>query len=80
MGSKAGFRITTIHAFTALDDDEEEGLCAMLTPSGWMPMVAGDEVRLGVLRPMAAEIAKATGRPVYEKEYALVGEGTMFEP
>ena len=73
MADKPGFRITSIVAFTAIDENDEEGVCAFQTDSGgWMPMVAGDEVRAGQLRPLAAQIAEVTGRPVTEKRYVLV--------
>ncbi len=61
------FRISTIWAFVALEDDQE-GICAQMVvgPGGntWMPMIGADEKRLEQLRPIAAEIAKASGKRI----------------
>lgn len=58
------FRIETIHAFVAVDDDDEEGLTGFMSESGWMPMVAADPTRLESLRPIAQQIAAASGATI----------------
>jgi hypothetical protein len=54
------FRITTIWAFVAIDNDEE-GICAQLVGDIWMPMIGADEKRLEQLRPIAERMAKISG-------------------
>lgn len=57
------FRITTLWAFIAKENDEE-GICAQLVGNTWMPMIGADEKRLAQLRPLAATIAKTTGKRI----------------
>jgi hypothetical protein len=56
------FRITTLWAFVAIDQaDDEEGICAQLIGDTWMPMIGADEKRLEQLRPVAEKMAKIAG-------------------
>lgn len=48
-----GFRIRTIHAITGIDDDDEEGIPAFMSPDGPIPMIASDHVRLEQLKQIA---------------------------
>lgn len=60
-----GFRIETLWAFVAVHEDGDEGVTGFLAVDGtWMPMVAADRVRVDLLRPMAARIAKESGKPI----------------
>lgn len=68
---KPGFKIKTIHAFIATEDDGTEGIIGMQTPDGWMPFVAADSDRLESLRPYAIEIAKAAGTRVTIAEFSI---------
>ena len=64
-----GFRITEITAFTAIGEDDEEGICAFLSGDGiWMPMVAADISRLTQLRERA-EMFRAAGTEVRERRF-----------
>lgn len=55
----SGFKIEAIWAYVAVDpDDGDEGVVAYETPGGWLPLIAADEKRLNLLRPMAEEIAR----------------------
>lgn len=66
---KPGFRITEITAFTAIDNDDEEGICAFMSPDGmWMPMVAADITRLTQLRDQA-ELFRASGVEIRERRF-----------
>lgn len=59
------FRIEAIHAYIAVDEDDEEGVIGQLMGNGtWMPFIAADLHRLIDLRPMAEAIALETGRQV----------------
>lgn len=58
-----GFRITKIHAFTCIDENDVEGVAGFLGPGGtFWPMVCADPARVDSLRPVAQQIA--TGRRV----------------
>ena len=78
----SGFRITEITAFTCIEDDDEEGVCAFYAPHlrAWMPMVAADMVRMEFLRDKAREITLMTGKPVFERRFVPSGEYTVVEP
>lgn len=53
-----GFRITEIHAITAVDpDDDSEGILGYFTSSGPIPLIASDAVRLDALKEMAQQMA-----------------------
>lgn len=50
-----GFRITELLAYVAVGEDDEEGVCAFMSPGGvWHPMVMADRVRFRQLAPIAA--------------------------
>jgi hypothetical protein len=55
------FKITTIHAFIATDDDDEEGVIGELMGDQWLPFVCADETRVADLRPRAELIAATLG-------------------
>jgi hypothetical protein len=66
------FRIESIHAFVSVDENGEEGVIASLGPNGvWTPLIAADEAKLEVLRPIAQMTARATGRPVHHLRFML---------
>ena len=54
-------RIDALWAFVSVDDDGNEGLCAMPLPGlpGPIPLIAADEARLRSLIPMAERLAAA---------------------
>jgi hypothetical protein len=56
------FRITSITAFIAVGEDDEEGIIgAPIGPNrGWIPLIAADDDRMQSLIPLATEIAKST--------------------
>lgn len=58
-------RIDAVWAAVSVDDDGTEGLCAVFTGSGWMPLLAADEDRLPFVRQQAAIIATRDSRKVY---------------
>lgn len=53
-----GFRITVIHAITAIGDDDEEGIPAL----GNLPLIAANEERLHMITAMAQDISNLTGQ------------------
>lgn len=58
------FKITSISAFIAMGDDQEEGIIAMQVDDKWFPMVMADEARLNSLRPFAEQVAKAQKKQI----------------
>lgn len=56
-------RIDEIWAFVSVDETGE-GLCAIPTAGGLMPMIAADKARLESLKAMASQIAKMSGKTV----------------
>lgn len=56
-------RIDQLWAFVSVDpNDSTEGVCAFRQPDGTMlPLVAADEARLVLLRPIAQNIARLSG-------------------
>ena len=58
-------RIKEMFAFVAEDSGpDDEGITAMLVGHAWIPMVGADMARVDSLRPIAAKIARRTGKPV----------------
>lgn len=61
---KKPFKIETLHAFIATDDDGVEGVAAFNMGGNWFPMVAADPERLASLRPVAEAIVQTSGKPL----------------
>jgi hypothetical protein len=58
----SGFKITSIHAYVAVDpEDGDEGIMAFSSGLGMLPMIAADKTRLDELRPTAEMLAKQGG-------------------
>jgi hypothetical protein len=58
-------RIDAIWAFVSVDEDGNEGLCAMTLPGlGLTPLIAADEARLESLRRSAQSLATKSGKAV----------------
>lgn len=61
---KPGFKIKTIHAFIAEDQDGTEGIVGTRIGSDWLPFVCADEARIASFRPLAEQIAKGTNKQI----------------
>lgn len=57
-------RIERIFAFIAEENPQDEGIVAMKIGTAWMPLVGADMARIESLRPLAEDIAKASGKTV----------------
>lgn len=57
-----GFRIKEIHAIVGIDEDDEEGIPALITAAGPTPLISSDPVRLEQLKQMAQQIADQLGK------------------
>lgn len=73
------FNIDRLFAVIVRDDDGTEGVAAMITPGGQMPMVGADLARLeSLLIPVAQMIADASGKTLsvcvfsHREEYKLI--------
>lgn len=56
------FRIDEIWAFISIGADGDEAVVASFFPgTGWLPLIAADQRRLDMLRPIAAEAARQSG-------------------
>lgn len=57
-------RIDSIWAVVSVDDDGTEGLCGILTQTGWLPLIVANEKNLPDIRAEAIKIAKRDQRLV----------------
>lgn len=56
-------KIEGMYAFLSVDaEDGNEGVMAYKMGDAWMPLLAADGERLRVLRPLAEEIVRMTGK------------------
>lgn len=57
-------RIDSVYAVVSVDEDGTEGLCGMLTQTGWLPLIVADKKHLPALRLQAGMIARRDQRLV----------------
>lgn len=58
-------RIEEMYAFVAEESGpDDEGVVAMKTELGWMPLVGADMARVESLKPIAKGIARGTGKRI----------------
>lgn len=56
--------IEKMYAFIVKDTPEGEGLAAIFTPNGWMPLVGADIKRVNALRPAAQDLVNHTKKEI----------------
>lgn len=78
--AKDGHRINLMYAFIAIDEDGDEGVCAMYTPEGWVPMVGSDMERVDTLRKVAAGIARRSGKIVHLRRFSNMEIVNVIHP
>lgn len=66
-------------------DPDDEGVTAFMPPSmrpmrQWMPMVGADEERMASLRPMAQELANATGQRITLVKFSVRTDLETIDP
>lgn len=54
-------KIEKMYAFVAKSEDGDEGILALKSNNGWLPMVGADFKRIESLLPIAEELTKASG-------------------
>lgn len=65
-------RIEHIWAFLSVDkEDGNEGVCAVNTNIGMMPLIVADEVRLEQVRPIAKDLANRTGMVIRLAKFSV---------
>lgn len=68
-------KITELFAFVAQDKDEDdEGLMAFQTKTGWMPMVGADMGRVVSLKVFADAMVEKSGKTYRILRFKLAGE------
>lgn len=65
------FKIQTIKAFIATNDDGTEGVISMQIGDVHMPFVCADDKRVKDLKPHAIKIAKETGKTVKLAKFSV---------
>lgn len=81
INTKPGFRVTAVHVFTLIDDDDEEGVPAFRGKDGMIyPLIAADENRLANMRPIAEELAKTHGKVVKLSRFTVREDLEEFQP
>ena len=63
-GLKEPFKVQTIHAFIATDDNGVEGVAMFNMGGKWFPIIAADLECLESLRPVAEAIVQTSGKPL----------------
>lgn len=67
--SYAGFRVTEMWAWCAVDENGIEGAVAVPSPIGALPLIASDPVRAEQYRQFAMEVSLVRGVPVVLKHF-----------
>lgn len=65
------FRIKELWAFTAIGSDNEEGVVAIHTSTGSLPLVASDRIRLNDLMPIAKRISKESKMRIVVSKFSV---------
>lgn len=63
-GMKGQLSIDMMYAFIVLDDDGTEGVVALMTDNGYMPMMGADMAMVDKLRPSVQQAANDLGKDV----------------
>lgn len=61
--SNGGQKIDAVWLFISVDETGE-GVCAVHTPNGMMPLIAADEARLKDLSKIAGQVAQLTKKKI----------------
>jgi len=73
--------IDSIIVAVAVDErDQIEGVCAMYTGNGWMPLIAADDERYEQIRKQAQRVAAQTGKTVRMVRFTERGEIEVINP
>jgi hypothetical protein len=69
----APFKITTLTAYISVDKDGEEGVLGASLPGTdmFMPLIGADHARIVSYKPLAEQIAKASGMRVVLAQFSV---------
>lgn len=74
-------RIEQMYAFVVEDEDDDmEGIPALMGASGSLPLVGADMARIESLRPSVEEMAKLLGKPITLLRFEVRTEMEVIEP
>lgn len=74
-------RIEQMYAFVVEDErDNMEGIPAIMSKTGALPMVGADMERVEDLRPAAEKMAKHLGKPITLLRFEVRTEVEVIEP
>lgn len=73
-------RIDSLFAFIVVDDDGTEGVPALSTPLGPMPMMGADLARVKSLEPIAQAWAQANGKSVSLVHFSRRTVQKVYQP
>lgn len=80
IGGQKGFRVSKVRVFlTDLPDDKGEGIVAMPTPQGLIPLVALDNKQFEAFKEMAQAMANDSGRTIKVAEFTAREDVITFE-
>lgn len=75
------YRIDSMWAFTCVDADGTEGVCAaMIGDLGLVALVGADLARIDSIRPYAQAVATQTRRPVVLSHFSVRTDQETIQP
>lgn len=80
VGGQKGFRVSKVRVFlTDLPEDGGEGVVAMPTPQGLIPLVAMDDKQFEAFKDMAQQMANESGKSIRAVEFTSREDLHTFE-
>lgn len=77
----AGFRITKIHAFLCINENDVEGVAGFMDRQGtFWPMVCADRERIESMRPIAQTLATAKNVQMMLAEFSVRTDVEIIDP
>jgi hypothetical protein len=77
---RPGKTIDELWAFVALDDDGDEGVCAVLMGGTWIQLIAADEHRRDQFVEHARRLAKVSGQTIEVRHLLVSHTELVIEP
>lgn len=73
-------KIDQMFAYVVMDDDDTEGIPAIESPMGPMPLVGADMARVESLNPIAQHMATSLGKEVTLVRFSVRETIEVFKP
>lgn len=77
--TRKGFRVSKVRVFLTELPDGGEGIVAMPTPQGLIPLVALDDKQFDAFCGMAQQMANEAGRKIWVSEFTTREDTNVFE-